>query len=82
MNNQNVTALQRRLPDGSRLLGVFNLNFDPMETVDVRCAPAPAAVERLDGGGAWEKVTASRRGNVLSLACRVGCYECAVFKFR
>ncbi len=48
--------IQRDTAEGAGLLGIFNLNFDAMDTVTLRCARIPGCLEMLNGNGTWEKL--------------------------
>lgn len=67
MNEQDIALQQRKCPDGSRLLAVFNLNADPLETLDIRCAKLPAKVRVLGTDGLWKETPFQTKGNVISL---------------
>ena len=77
---QPVMLLHRKLRSGEDVLGVFNLGFDPMETVAIRCARKPAKAELLQPNGRWKALPFSWNKGTIELPVRLECYEPAVFR--
>lgn len=77
---QRVTLLQRKSKTGETVLGLFNLNFDPMDTVSIRCAKKPGKAELLQPNGRWKKLTFEWKKGIMELPVRLECYEPAVFR--
>ena len=77
---QPVMLLQRKLKSGEDVLGIFNLSFDPMDTVSIRCAKKPAKVEILQTNGRWKVLLFDWNKGVMELPVRLECYEPAVFR--
>ena len=77
---QPVMMLQRKLRSGEDVLGIFNLGFDPMETVSVRCARKPAKAEILQPNGRWKELTFRWNKGIMELPVRLECYEPAVIR--
>ena len=82
LNQQNLMALTRRKADGSTILAVFNLNFDPLKVPDIRCAVKPGKTEILGADGVWCKAETSYPGDVLTVNIGLQCYEAVVLKLR
>ena len=78
--NQCIMMLHRQLRSGENLLGIFNLGFDPMETLEIRCAQKPGRVELLLPSGEWESQDGSWDDGLLSLSVRLECYEPSVIR--
>ena len=78
--NQPLMLLQRALPDGADVLGIFNLGFDPMEDLAIRCAARPARAEILLPDGAWGPLDPVWNDGVLTLPVRLECYCPAVVR--
>ena len=86
-NDQDVLALERRAADGSTLFAVFNQNFDPMKTIELRVPDGAAkAVQALGPDGRWHDVRvtpAARDGfKLLSLDLQLPCCGTAVLQLR
>ncbi len=77
---QPVMMLHRTQRTGEDVLGVFNLGFDPMEPVSVRCARKPAKAEILQAGGRWKILAFNWNTGILEIPVRLECYELAVFR--
>ena len=77
---QPAMLLQRESESGETVLGVFNLGFDPMDSVSIRCARQPDKTEFLQADGRWKKVTFDWTKGILKLPVRLECYEPAVFR--
>ena len=77
---QPVMLLQRKLKSGADMLGIFNLGFDPMETVSIRCAGKPAKAELLQAGGRWKVLPFNWNKGIMELPVRLECYEPAIIR--
>ena len=77
---QPVMLLERKLKSGADVLGIFNLGFDPMETVSIRCAAKPAKAESLQASGRWKALPFNWNKGIMELPVRLECYELAVFR--
>ena len=77
---QPVMLLHRKLKSGENVLGVFNLGFDPMESISVRCAGKPEKAEILQPNGRWKILPFNWRKGIMELPVRLECYEPAVFR--
>jgi len=77
---QPVMLLQRKRKSGGNVLGIFNLGFDPMDTVSIRCAKKPARAEILQGGGRWKVLSFKWEKGIMELPVRLECYEPAVIR--
>ena len=82
LDEQNIMMLARTKKDGSTVLAVYNLNFDPLKQLDIRCASAPEKVEILGNDGVWQPVGTEFSGDVLTVRKRMECYETVVLKIR
>ena len=77
---QPIMLLQRKLKSGESVLGIFNVSFDPMDTVSIRCAKKPCKAEILKANGRWKEVSFGWRKGIMELPVRLECYEPAVFR--
>ncbi len=77
---QPVMLLQRKLKSGETVLGIFNLSFDPMDTVSIRCARKPFKTEILQSNGRWKVLPFKWNKGIMELPVRLECYEPAVFR--
>jgi len=82
LNQQNLMALTRRKADGSTILAVFNLNFDPLKQLNIRCASKPGKTEILGADGVWREAETSYAGDVLTVNIGLQCYEVVILKIR
>ena len=82
LNRQDVLALTRRKADGSLIMAVYNLNFDPLKKLEIRCAAKPAKMEILGADGIWREAETAFSGEVLTVKTDLHCYELAVLKLR
>ena len=79
---QPVMLLQRKRKSGGNVLGIFNLGFDPMDTVSIRCAGKPARAEILQAGGRWKVLPFKWEKGIMELPVRLECYEPAVIRIK
>ncbi|MBQ9336868.1 MAG: hypothetical protein IJS14_06185 [Lentisphaeria bacterium] len=77
---QPIMLLHRKISSGEDVLGLFNLGFDPMDTLSVRCARKPAGVKFLQANGRWKTLPVRWEKGILDLSVRLECYEPAVFR--
>lgn len=82
MNAQNVLALCRRAPDGSDLVLLQNLNYDPESTVLIRRRARPASVELMDRGGTWRETTFTWKDGIAAIPGDWPCYGVKMLRFR
>ena len=82
MNAQNVQALSRRAPDGTELLLLENLNYDPETSIRIRRRVRPVSVEMLSDHGEWRKVAFSYADGTLEIPCDWPCYGVKVVKVK
>ena len=80
-NRQDVMVLAARKPDGDVLMAVFNLNFDPMSSIDLRVKDEPD-VSLLCGDGSWRKADVVQTERGPSVRCGIPCYGVAVLRLR
>ena len=82
-SEQNVTVITREYEDGSLLAEVCNINFDPLKTIELRCAKTPEKIEYLTGvEGAWQEIPFRVEGDKVFIDYELACYELAVLKIR
>ena len=81
-DEQNITVVTRKYPDGAILAEVCNLNFDPLKQIALRCAAAPREVERLTGDGKWVRTPFQADGDCIRADIPLACYELAVLRIR
>ena len=77
---QPATILWRRRRDGSALLGIFNLSFDAMPEIGVRCGTEPVSVEKLSPAGTWEALPFEWAAPQLRIPQTLECYECLILR--
>jgi hypothetical protein len=82
MSDQNALALQRQCNDGSALLAFFNLNFDELTPLKVRCAKAPKSIELLNGDGTWQPLQFTYKDGIAELPLSLECYQCTVVRIK
>ena len=80
VENQWIMLLHRKLQSGENLLGFFNLGYDAMETLDIRCAEKPRKAELLLPSGEWQDLKTEWNDGILSLPVSLACYEPAVIR--
>ena len=80
VENQWLMMLHRKLISGENLLGVFNLGFDTMESLEIRCAKKPAKAEFLQPSGEWRMLDFAWKDGILTLPIPLACYEPAVIR--
>ena len=77
---QEILVLTRAYEDGRVLCYICNLNFDPMETVTLRCGAEPARVEELTPGGEWRELSFRKEGENIVLDRSLNCYETLIVR--
>ena len=77
---QEILVLTRAYEDGRVLCYICNLNFDPMETVTLRCGAEPARVEELTPEGEWREAPFRREGENIVLDRSLNCYETLILR--
>ena len=80
--DQNVMARSWILVDGSTLLAVFNLNFDPLEPFVLRTAKPLESVKILGECGTWQPVEWISDGTVSQVKYRLETYGVAILKLK
>ncbi len=80
VENQWIMLIHRRTQSAEDVLGFFNLGFDPLETLQIRCAAKPEKAELLLPSGQWKKLDFRWKDNILTLPVRLECYEPAVLR--
>jgi hypothetical protein len=78
-NRQDVSVLAARRPTGETLLAVFNLNYDPLTTIDLRVSGAPA-VSVLGGDGIWRLAETRQTEGILRVLQTLPCYGTLVLR--
>jgi len=81
-NAQDVCLLAAAAADGALLLAVFNLNYDPMTTIDLRTPTVAHAVEILSPDGAWRAASVAADGHHLRIRHALPCYGTAILRVR
>ncbi len=79
-NLQDVLAVAREKADGSLLLAAVNLNFDALDTLDLRVAKRPPKVELMADDGTWKQLAFTGDGTELSIPVSVPCYGAVVVR--
>ena len=80
-DNQNLYFRYGRLRDGSHLAAVVNLSFDKLEEIRLAATDASEAELLLPDGG-WQRLAASREGDILRLPVSLETYGCAILRLR
>ncbi len=80
-NMQTCMVLQRDTAAGESLLGIFNLNFDPMENVKLNCRKIPRQLQFLDGDGVWKAIDFKVQDkDTVVISRSIPCYGVLVLK--
>lgn len=79
-DNQWIMLHHRKLSAGEDVLGLFNLGYDPLEKITLRCAAEPGRVELLTPEGKWIPVKTEWKSGKLTADVRLECNGLAVFK--
>ena len=83
LNDQDATVLERRRPDGTALLAVFNTGFDELGPIRLRAPFEPETVELLGPHGDWRRIdAASPASGELELPIRLPCAHACVVALR
>ena len=78
-NRQDVMVLAARKQDGDVLMAVFNLNFEPMSSIELRVKGKPE-ISLLGGDGNWSKADVEQMEGGLNIRYGVPCYGVVVLK--
>ena len=82
LDQQYIMTLSREEKDGAQILSVFNLCFDPLKRIRIRCAGTPKTVELLGPDGLWHDVPYACSDDVLTVEKPMACYETAILRIR
>lgn len=82
MNRQDMSMLAAKAADGATMMAVFNLNYDPVDTIELKLDGKVVSVEVLCGDGTWERKEFSSGNGLVKVPCRLSCYRCAVLRVR
>ena len=83
LNDQDATVLERRRPDGTTLLAIFNTGFDELGPIRLRAPFAPGTVELLGPHGDWHRIDAtSPASGERELPVRLPCAHACVVALR
>jgi hypothetical protein len=82
MNAQNVLALERRAADGSDLVLLQNLNYDPEREVLLRRRVRPSSVEVMDDHGAWRAAAFTWADGLVTIPGDWPCYGVKFLRVR
>ena len=81
-NEQNFMAIERKLTDGATLFAAYNINYDPVKQLMIRCAEKPVSVQVLTPAGVWQTLTFNWDGDSIILDHAVPSMNFAVLKIR
>lgn len=81
MDYQNVAALTREKANGETLMAVYNINFDRLDPISIRCAK-PSSVEFLAPSGEWKKLEFSYENGIALLSYGLECLEGVILKIK
>ena len=79
-DDQWIMLHHRRLASGEDVLGFFNLGYDPLEKITLRCAAEPGRTELLTPQGQWIPVEARWQSGRLTVPVRLESNAMAVLK--
>lgn len=81
LNDQDIAVLAHASPDGrTAVVGVFNFNLQPLETVDLALSSAPSRVEALGDDGVWRPVETSFADGRLTVRRPLASWGVAAFR--
>lgn len=81
-NEQNFAAMERKLSDGSTLFAAYNLNYDPVKQLMIRCGTKPSNIKVLTPAGTWEDVKFTWNGDAVTLDLSVAAIHFAILKIK
>ena len=81
-NEQNFAAMERKLPDGSTLFAAYNINYDPVKNLAIRCGTEPTSIKVLTPAGSWDDVKFTWDGDAATLDLAVPSIHFAVLKIK
>ena len=82
MNDTPVLSIKRKAADGSTLLMVCNLGYDPIEALDIKLNKAEK-IEILSEKGKWNSVDFKRLcPETVSAEVALPCYGVAILKIK
>ncbi|MCQ2380682.1 MAG: hypothetical protein MJ025_07165 [Victivallaceae bacterium] len=79
-DDQPETLLIRRCKDESRIIGVFDTAYDPIDRVRIRCAAKPSEVLELREDGKWREIKFMFEDGILEIDRAMHCYDTLVLK--
>ncbi len=79
-SDQDIFLQSARLPDGAMLLAVWNLSFDPLDTVEFLFAAPPARLMEMTGDGTWEELEFHTAGAATVCSRSLATYEGMIVK--
>jgi hypothetical protein len=81
-NEQNFAAMERKLSDGSTLFAAYNINYDPVKNLAIRCGTEPTSIKVLTPAGSWDDVKFTWDGDAATLELAVPSIHFAVLKIK
>ena len=81
LNEQDICCL-RRQGKNHDLLMLFNLNFDPLDSVRITVTGAPSQVQSLQPNGRWKNLPFTVEGNAITIPASLHCYELLTLKIK
>lgn len=82
MELQNIYCLHGTMEDGADFLAVFNLNFDPLNSIHIRVQNPVTEILELTPEGEWKPLKWKQDGESLEIVKRLINYEAAILKVR
>ena len=82
MELQNIYVLHGKMEDGADFLSVFNLNFDPLNSIHLRVQKRVTEILELTPEGIWKPLEWTQNDVKLEIAKRLIDYEAAILKIR
>lgn len=79
---QNIYCLHGTMEDGADFLAVFNLNFDPLNSIHIRVQKPVTEILELTPEGEWKPLKWKQDGESLEIVKRLINYEAAILKVR
>ena len=79
-NEQNFVALTREDKAGNTVLTVCNVNFEPVQQLELRCAAKPGSIKILTPQGKWENIAFEWKNSIAILPHKMDCYTLSTFR--
>lgn len=81
-NYQRIMVQERKLDAETDILGIFNLGFDTINKLSIRCADVPSEIKILLPDGKWQKAEFTKNGSNIIIDTKIECYEVIVLRIK